>query len=105
MPPPAFPRHHIRPPHGWVNDPNGPIRWRGRYHVFFQYNPIAPVHDRICWGHASSADLVSWRYEPVALEPSFGTHDSAGCWSGCVVDDAGVATAVYTGFAGDPARA
>ncbi len=92
-----LPRHRIRPPAGWLNDPNGPIWWDGRCHVFFQFNPHAAVHERICWGHATSTDLVSWTYEPVALEPTDGSADAAGCWSGCVVDDAGTATAVYTG--------
>ena len=92
-----FPRHHPRPPWGWVNDPNGPIRWGERYHLFFQHNPVAPVHEHICWGHASSGDLVTWDYHPVALEPTEGGPDAAGCWSGCLVDDGGVATAVYTG--------
>jgi beta-fructofuranosidase len=32
----------------------------------------------------------------VALAPRPGHIDGAGCWSGCVVDDAGVPTAVYT---------
>jgi beta-fructofuranosidase len=98
----AFPVHRVRPPSGWVNDPNGPIRWRGRYHVFFQHNPHAPVHDRICWGHASSTDLVQWHHEPAALVPTPGGPDAGGCWSGCVVDDDGVATAVYTGAAAGP---
>ena len=99
------PRHRVRPRSGWVNDPNGPVRWQGRYHLFFQYNPHAPVHDRICWGHASSADLVSWRDEPVALTPGPGAADAWGCWSGCVVPEGEVATAVYTGAAEGPETA
>lgn len=105
MSPDAFPSLHPRPRAGWVNDPNGPVRWGGRYHLFFQHNPDAPVHAAICWGHLSSADLVHWEPAPVALEPSPGTPDSGGCWSGCVVDDGGVATAVYTAVADDPANA
>jgi beta-fructofuranosidase len=93
--------HHVRSPTGWVNDPNGPVRWQGRYHLFFQHNPAGPVHGAIHWGHASSADLARWRAEPVALTPTPGGPDAAGCWSGCVVDDAGAATAVYTGLADD----
>ena len=27
------PRYHIQPPTGWMNDPNGPIYYRGRYHM------------------------------------------------------------------------
>ncbi|MEJ5913080.1 glycoside hydrolase family 32 protein [Pseudokineococcus sp. 1T1Z-3] len=93
----TFPRLHVRPQQGWVNDPNGLARVDGRYHVFFQHNPHSPVHDAITWGHASSPDLLRWTDEPVALRPRPGGADAAGCWSGCVVDDDGVPTAVYSG--------
>jgi beta-fructofuranosidase len=92
----AFPALHVRPTAGWVNDPNGPFRWNDRYHLFYQHNPAGPVHARIAWGHASSADLVHWRTEPIALAPTPGHLDAGGCWSGCVVDDDGTPTAVYT---------
>ncbi|UED83897.1 glycoside hydrolase family 32 protein [Streptomyces profundus] len=95
---PADPRLHVRPPSGWANDPNGPFRWRGRYHLFYQHNPAGPVHENIHWGHAGSTDLVRWEHYPVALTPTPGGADSAGCWSGCVVDDDGTPTAVYTGI-------
>jgi len=93
---PAFPALHIRPDRGWVNDPNGVCRVDGVYHVFFQYNPHAPHHEAISWGHASSTDLLRWQQQPVALRPRPGALDQGGCWSGCVVDDGGVPTAVYT---------
>lgn len=98
-PDPAFPNLHGRPPYGWVNDPNGCSYVDGRYHVFFQYNPAAPVHDAIAWGHVSSTDLVDWRPEPVALVPRPGELDAHGCWTGCVTDDDGVPTAVYSAVA------
>jgi beta-fructofuranosidase len=103
-PDPAFPRLHGRPDHGWVNDPNGCSYIDGRYHLFFQYNPDAPVHAGIKWGHASSTDLVRWRQEPIALVNRPGELDRYGCWSGCVVDDAGVPTAVYSAVADDTHR-
>ena len=93
---PAFPRLHGRPERGWVNDPNGCSYVNGRYHVFFQYNPAGPVHGAICWGHTSSTDLVHWEEEPIALAPRPGELDAYGCWSGCVVDDDGIPTAVYS---------
>lgn len=102
---PIFPSLHIRPPTGWVNDPNGICRVDGTYHVFFQWNPAAPVHEVICWGHASSVDLIRWQDEPVALVPRTGQLDAAGCWSGCLVDDAGVPTAIYTANPGHAADA
>ena len=94
---PSFPALHGRPDAGWVNDPNGLARVGGRYHVFFQHNPDAPVHDSIVWGHASSDDLVTWRQEPIALAPRPGALDSRGCWTGCLTVDDGVPTAVYSG--------
>ncbi|MFD8215019.1 glycoside hydrolase family 32 protein [Streptomyces sp. NPDC059697] len=94
---PNAPRFRVRPPAGWMNDPNGPFRWRDRYHLFYQYNPDAPVHANVHWGHASSPDLAHWEHHPIALTPTPGGPDEAGCWSGCVVDDDGVPTAVYTG--------
>lgn len=94
---PAF---HIRPEFGWLNDPNGPVFWQGRWHLFFQHNPQAPVHANVHWGHVSSPNLISWQREPIALFPRSGMPDAEGCWSGCVVVDDGAAWAVYSGHPG-----
>jgi len=102
---PSFPALHGRPPQGWVNDPNGCSYIDGRYHVFFQHNPDAPVHASIKWGHASSTDLVTWRQEPIALVNRPGELDEYGCWTGCVVDDDGTPTAVYSAVADATRRA
>ena len=96
---PAFPRLHGRPPRGWVNDPNGCSYVDGRYHLFFQHNPDAPFHGGIKWGHVSSTDLVHWEPEPIALVNRPGEPDAYGCWTGCVVEDAGIPTAVYSAVA------
>ncbi|MFH7340771.1 glycoside hydrolase family 32 protein [Streptomyces sp. KHY 26] len=94
---PHRPRFHFTSPGGWLNDPNGLSHWRGVYHLFYQYNPLAPAHDRIHWGHATSTDLVHWSDEPVALVPGTDGPDRDGCWSGVLVDDGGVPTIVYSG--------
>jgi len=94
---PHRPSWHVTPPANWLNDPNGVCRWNGRYHVFYQYNPGGPYHGCIHWGHAVSDDLVHWHDEPVALAPDPGGPDRDGCWSGCLVDDDGIPTVVYTG--------
>jgi beta-fructofuranosidase len=96
---PTFPALHGRPARGWVNDPNGCAYVAGRYHVFFQHNPAAPTHTAIGWGHMSSADLVRWRAEPLALAPRPGEIDAYGCWSGCLVVDGGTPTIVYSAVA------
>ena len=91
------PQYHFTPPANWLNDPNGLLKWDGRYHVYYQYNPAGPFHNSIHWGHAVTDDLVTWRDELVALSPSPDGPDRDGCWSGCAVDDGGTPTILYTG--------
>lgn len=94
------PAYHFTAPAGWLNDPNGLTQRGGEYHLFYQFNPYAPVHDRIHWGHAVSTDLVHWRELPIALTPSEGP-DVDGCWSGVLVYDGDTPTIVYSGRHGD----
>lgn len=89
------PAYHVVAPRHWLNDPNGLIQWRGRYHLFYQYDPN-PAGERKSWGHAVSDDLLRWRHLPVALEPGSGP-DQDGCWSGCTVVHDGTPTILYTG--------
>lgn len=93
------PGYHFLPPSNWLNDPNGLVQWRGRYHLFYQYNPDAAHWGLIRWGHAVSDDLVSWQDLPIALEPTPGGPDEEGCWSGCTVDYNGQPMLIYTGVA------
>lgn len=93
----SFPRLHPRPAKGWLNDPNGIHHDRGRWQVFFQYNPDSARHQRITWGQVSSDDLLNWRDEGVAIRPQPGAGDEYGCWTGVCVIDAGVPTLVYSG--------
>ncbi|AUX95051.1 sucrose-6-phosphate hydrolase [Mixta gaviniae] len=93
---PHRPGWHLAPPVGLLNDPNGFIQFAGRYHLFYQWNPLACAHGAKFWGHWSSADLLSWRHEPVALTPAE-AYESHGCYSGSAVDDNGVLTLIYTG--------
>ena len=97
---PYRPQVHFTAPSNWTNDPNGVIYWRGRYHLFYQYNPHRPLPDDIHWGHAVSDDLVRWRHLPIALAPSPGGPDQDGCWSGCAVVKDGVPYLLYTGVRG-----
>lgn len=98
---PHRPRYHFTSPAGWLNDPNGLGQRDGIYHLFYQYNPYAPVHSRIHWGHATSRDLVTWHDQPIALTPEDDGPDRDGCWSGVLVDDGGVPTLVYSGRHGE----
>ncbi len=94
---PLRPQFHLLPAKNWMNDPNGPIYWKGLYHIFFQYNPNAAVWGDMHWAHAISDDMIHWRHLPVALAPTPAWDDADGCFTGSAVDDHGTATILYTG--------
>jgi beta-fructofuranosidase len=94
---PQRPQYHLLPPANWMNDPNGPIFWKGQAHMFYQHNPHGAFPESMHWGHAVSSDLVHWKHLPIALAPTPGGPDKDGCWSGCAVVDGNVPTLVYTG--------
>lgn len=73
--------HHLMPPVGWLNDPNGLCWFQGKYHVFFQYSPFEVKGGLKFWGHYSGADLLSWKYEGAALYPD-SPYDCHGVYSG-----------------------
>jgi len=98
------PQFHLLPAKNWMNDPNGPIYWKGQYHMFFQYNPNAAVWGDMHWNHAVSSDMIHWQHMPVALAPTPGWDDADGCFTGSAVDDRGTATILYTGVKRVPAE-
>jgi beta-fructofuranosidase len=99
---PLRPEYHLLPPHNWMNDPNGPIWWKGQYHLFYQLNPHAAVWGDMHWGHAISSDMVYWKHQPIALAPTPGGADSEGCFSGSAVVFDGKPTFIYTGVQNAP---
>ncbi len=96
---PLRPQYHLLPAHNWMNDPNGPIFFRERYHMFHQYNPQAAVWGNMNWAHATSLDMIHWQHEPIALSPTPGGPDCDGVFSGSAVLDNGKPTMIYTGVA------
>jgi beta-fructofuranosidase len=61
------PRYHLMPPSAWLNDPNGPLIWKGKYHMFYQYCPKISNSGTKYWAHAVSSDLVHWKNLGIAL--------------------------------------
>ncbi|MFF2596788.1 GH32 C-terminal domain-containing protein [Priestia megaterium] len=74
------PQYHMMPPGHWMNEPHAPIKYKGKYHIFYQHNPQGPYWHQIHWGHMVSKDMVHWEDEPIALAPSGVAPD--GVWSG-----------------------
>ncbi|XP_022772704.1 acid beta-fructofuranosidase-like [Durio zibethinus] len=72
---------HFQPEKNWMNDPNGPLFYKGWYHFFYQYNPNAAVWGDIVWGHAVSKDLIHWLHLPLAMVADQ-WYDKNGVWTG-----------------------
>ncbi|MCD8217711.1 MAG: glycoside hydrolase family 32 protein [Clostridiales bacterium] len=91
--------YHFMAQTGWLNDPNGLIFYKGKYHFFYQYNPYCGFWDYIHWGHAVSDDMLHWEYLPIALAPSehYDDHRKGGCFSGSAIEHDGKLFLAYTG--------
>ena len=64
------PKLHFTAPQNWINDPNGLIYFRGKYHIFYQHFPYTCEWGTMHWGHATSNDLIHFEHLPIALYPS-----------------------------------
>ncbi len=95
--------YHFMAQTGWLNDPNGLIFYKGKYHFFFQYNPYYGLWDYMHWGHAVSDDLLHWEYLPLALAPSerYDDHMRGGCFSGSAIEHDGKLFLMFTGTTND----
>lgn len=89
-------KYHMEPDHGLLNDPVGLIWFKGRYHVFFQWNSQAKDHSNKEWGHFTSPDLVHWNIHESPLKPGQ-EYDLNGVYSGSSVEYDGNIYAYYTG--------
>jgi len=79
---PAHPIFHVTSPAQWMNDPNGPIFYKGVYHLFYQLTPFSDESGVKYWGHVRSRDLVKWEHLPIAIAPSNDLGEDS-IWSGC----------------------
>lgn len=79
---------HLKAPGNWINDPNGFIYYKGKYHLFYQYFPYAPVWGTMHWGHAVSDDLMHWEHLGIALFPTK-DYDRNGVFSGSAIEKDG----------------
>lgn len=99
------PRLHFTAPYGWLNDPNGLIYYRGRYHLFYQHLPggVDWENVKMYWAHAVSDDMLHWKDLPIALSPDqpYEDYPGGGCWSGSSIEYEGKLYLFYTGCVGE----
>ncbi len=86
---------YLKAPGDWINDPNGFIYYKGKYHLFYQYFPCASQWGTMHWGHAVSEDLIHWRHLGIALYPTK-DYDQNGIYSGSAIEEEGNLWLYYT---------
>lgn len=89
-------KFHLMPQIGWMNDPNGFIHYKGKYHLFYQFYPYDSVWGPMHWGHAVSSDGIEWEHLPPALAPDQ-DYDRGGCFSGTAYVEDDILYLMYTG--------
>ena len=101
---PQRPQYHFMAPEAVYGsfDPNGALYWKGKYHLFYiLYLPgLTYLEGKICWGHASSIDLLHWRHHPTAIQPLPGDPDQDIYSGEAFLDKAGIPTVIYNSPAG-----
>ncbi|CAA2981434.1 beta-fructofuranosidase, insoluble isoenzyme CWINV1-like [Olea europaea subsp. europaea] len=87
--------YHFQPLKNWMN---GPMYYKGVYHLFYQYNPYAAVWGNISWAHSVSYNLIDWMHLDNAINPTE-PYDIGGCWSGSatILPGVGKPVILYTG--------
>ena len=81
-------KYHLQGIVGLINDPNGFSQFKGKYHLFYQWNPLKTDHTAKYWGHSVSDDLLHWERKSTALRPdTWYSKNGAYSGSGIVINE------------------
>ena len=89
-------KYHIQGIVGLINDPNGFSQFKGKYHMFYQWNPLGTNHKNKTWAHSVSSDLLHWERMKTALRPDT-WYSKDGVYSGSAIVDDEKLSLFYTG--------
>ena len=89
-------KYHIQGIVGLINDPNGFSQFKGKYHMFYQWNPLGTNHKNKTWAHSVSSDLLNWERLETALRPDT-WYSKDGVYSGSAIVDDDKLYLFYTG--------
>ena len=89
-------KYHIQGIVGLINDPNGFSQFKGKYHMFYQWNPLGTDHKNKTWAHSVSDDLLHWKRLKTVLRPDT-WYSKDGVYSGSAIVDDEKLYLFYTG--------
>ena len=93
---PWYPKYHIAPHHGLLNDPNGLCQINGVYHIFYQWYPAGPVHGLKYWYHLTTKNFIVYEDHGPKIFPDT-LYDKGGCYTGMTLMDGNIVRIYYTG--------
>lgn len=64
-----YPKYHIAPQFGLLNDPNGLSYFNDEYHIFYQYHPNDTEHGLKNWYHLTTKDFINYEPQGIKLFP------------------------------------
>ena len=99
----SYPKFHIAPRHGLLNDPNGLCEIEGIYHIFYQWFPAGPVHGLKYWRHLTTKDFINYKDLGIGIAPD-AEFDEDGCYTGITLQDDDAYRIYYTGIRGKDNR-
>ena len=77
---PYRPQFHFTALHGHIGDATGLIVYKGRYHLFFMFDPWQRSRGwHKAWGHAVSPDLLHWEQRPPVTDTLVDGRSGSGC--------------------------
>ncbi len=101
---PRRPQYHLLPARNWMNDPNGPIFWRGQYHMFSSTIPTPPS-GATCTGATPSAPTWSTgATSPSPSRPPPAAPTPPDVLTGSALPDGDRVAILYAGVAAAPLK-
>ncbi|WP_426461541.1 PfkB family carbohydrate kinase [Mycoplasma hafezii] len=93
---PYYPKIHIRPYSGLLNDPNGLVYHDGYYYIFYQNTPNIAMHKTKCWSAYRTMDFLVYEDLGTIITPSI-PEDAQGIFSGGAISAHNKIYLYYTG--------
>ncbi|WOO88129.1 GH32 C-terminal domain-containing protein [Mollicutes bacterium LVI A0039] len=76
-----YPKIHLAPEYGLLNDPNGLAFYNGEFQIFYQYHPNQPAHGMKNWFHVTTKDFITYTHRGIILFPEQ-DYENYGIFSG-----------------------
>lgn len=89
---------HVEGDMGYINDPNGVCYFDGKYHLFYQWSPLAYSENSWFqgWYHLISDDMICWEDAGVGIQTDT-VYETHGAYSGSAIADGDTMRLFYTG--------